>query len=175
MITNFDDFCTWAFVVIDDLYQAVKPALKHSGPPAACTDSELITLAIVGECKGWNCETELISEWHNYRHLFPVLPERSRFNRRWRNLMGVINLIRQISLEDLKAGIQPKRKGGLSPVLLLGTVVGGAVYLFTMNEEQRKAFFQQVDQLAGQAVAFVNELQGKPYSQDYEKGDGEGI
>jgi len=101
MITNFDDFCTWAFVVIDDLYQAVKPALKHSGPPAACTDSELITLAIVGECKGWNNETELISEWHNYRHLFPVLPERSRFNRRRRNLMGVINLIRQAILNLL--------------------------------------------------------------------------
>jgi len=94
MITNFDDFCTWAFVLIDDLYKPLKPLLKRSGPKAECSDSELITLAIVGECKGWNQETELISEWSNYPHLFPVLPERSRFNRRRRNLMGAINLVR---------------------------------------------------------------------------------
>ena len=94
MITNFDDFCTWAFVLIDDLYKPLRPLLRHSGPQSECSDSELITLAIVGECKGWNQETELISEWRNYPHLFPVVPERSRFNRRRRNLMGAINLIR---------------------------------------------------------------------------------
>jgi hypothetical protein len=94
MITNFDDFCTWAFVLIDDLYKPLKPLLRRSGPPSDCSDSELITLAIVGECEGWNEETELISQWRNYPHLFPVVPERSRFNRRRRNLMGAINLIR---------------------------------------------------------------------------------
>lgn len=94
MITSFDDFCTWAFVLIDDLYKPLKPLLKHSGPHSECSDSEVITLAIVGECKGWNQETELLSEWSNYPHLFPVLPERSRFNRRRRNLMGAINVIR---------------------------------------------------------------------------------
>ncbi len=101
MITNFEDFCTWAFVVIDDLYNSLKPLFSRSGPKAACSDSELITLAIVGECKGWDQETELVSEWHNYRHLFPVLPERSRFNRRRRNLMGTINAIRQAILNLL--------------------------------------------------------------------------
>jgi transposase len=93
MITSFDDFCTWAFVLIDDLYKPLKPLLKHSGPHSECSDSEVITLAIVGECKGWNQETELLSEWSNYPHLFPVLPERSRFNRRRRNLMGAINVM----------------------------------------------------------------------------------
>src|SRR4051794_6799711 len=101
MITNFDDFCTWAFVLIDDLYKPLKPLFSHSGPQSQCSDSELITLAIVGECKGWDQETELVSEWHNYRHLFPVLPERSRFNRRRRNLMGAINAIRQAILNIL--------------------------------------------------------------------------
>jgi hypothetical protein len=101
MITNFDDFCTWAFVLIDDLYKPLKPLFSHSGPQSQCSDSELITLAIVGECKGWDQETELVSEWHNYRHLFPVLPERSRFNRRRRDLMGAINAIRQAILNIL--------------------------------------------------------------------------
>ena len=40
-------------------------------------------------------ETELSSEWLNYRHLFPILPERSRFNRRRRRLMFAINLVRR--------------------------------------------------------------------------------
>lgn len=101
MITNFEDFCTWAFVLIDDLYNSLEPRINHSGPKAACSDSELITLAIVGECKGWNQETELVSEWHNYVHLFPILPTRSRFNRRRRNLSGTINALRQAILKLL--------------------------------------------------------------------------
>jgi len=103
MIANFDDFCTWAFVIIDDLWKTIGPLFNHSGPQPGCSDSELITLAIVGECKGWDQETELISNWKSYRHLFPQIPERSRFNRRRRNLMGAINHIRQalLTLLDL--------------------------------------------------------------------------
>ena len=39
-----------------------------------------------------------IQEWTAYRHLFPRLPERARFNRRRRNLMGALNQIRQLVL-----------------------------------------------------------------------------
>jgi hypothetical protein len=42
-----------------------------------------------------------MQEWAAYRHLFPRLPERSRFNRRRRNLMGAINLLRQLVLTML--------------------------------------------------------------------------
>ncbi|NWJ45462.1 MAG: IS982 family transposase [Chloroflexi bacterium] len=103
MITNFEDFCTWAFVIIDDLWKELSPAFTRTGPQPACSDSELITLAVVGECKGWDQETELISNWRNYQYLFPHIPERSRFNRRRRNLMGAINSIRQslLALLDL--------------------------------------------------------------------------
>jgi hypothetical protein len=38
----------------------------------------------------------------NYRHLFPVQPERSRFNRRRRNLWCAINHIRQLTLAVLE-------------------------------------------------------------------------
>ncbi|WJW69522.1 transposase [Candidatus Chlorohelix allophototropha] len=103
MITNFEDFCTWAFVIIDDLWKELSPAFTRTGPQPACSDSELITLAVVGECKGWDQETELISNWRNYQYLFLHIPERSRFNRRRRNLMGAINCIRQslLALLDL--------------------------------------------------------------------------
>lgn len=101
MITEFDDFVTWMFVLIDDIWQQIDHLYQRPGPQPGCSDSELITMAIVGECREWDKETNLIGEWRNYRHLFPLQPERSRFNRRRRNLMGAINHIRQITLAVL--------------------------------------------------------------------------
>jgi hypothetical protein len=98
MITNFDDFCTWMYVSVDDIWQKISVMFGHPGPKPDCSDSELITLAIMSECRGWDKETELSSEWQNYRHLFPNLPERSRFNRRRRRLMLGINAVRQAVL-----------------------------------------------------------------------------
>lgn len=42
MITDFRDFCTWAYVIIDDLYQQLAPFYLSSrpGPQVAfCSDS----------------------------------------------------------------------------------------------------------------------------------------
>ena len=66
MITQFDDFCLWAYVVIDEIWQQIAPQFTHPGPVSACSDSELLTLALVGECRGWDKETELITEWQMY-------------------------------------------------------------------------------------------------------------
>jgi hypothetical protein len=101
MIADFDDFVTWMFILIDDIWQQIGPLYRRPGPQAECSDSQLITMAIVGECREWDKETNLIAEWHNYRHLFPIQPERSRFNRRRRNLWGAINHIRQMTLAVL--------------------------------------------------------------------------
>lgn len=101
MITDFDDFVTWMFVLIDDLWQEIAPLYTRPGPQPTCSDSELITMAIVGECREWDKETNLLGEWQNYPHLFPCVPERTRFNRRRRNLMGAINHIRQLVLKVL--------------------------------------------------------------------------
>jgi len=98
MITDFDDFCTWMFVIIDDIWQVIGPLYRRPGPASDCSDSELLTMAIVGECREWDKETNLVGEWQNYRHLFPVIPERTRFNRRRRNLMGAIDHLRQMVL-----------------------------------------------------------------------------
>jgi hypothetical protein len=98
MITHFDDFCLWAYVLIDDICQTLAPALTHPGPQSECSDAEILTLALVGECRGWDKETDMIQEWQAYRHLFPHLPERSRFNRRRRNLGQTMNCVRQAVL-----------------------------------------------------------------------------
>ena len=62
MITNFDDFCRWMYVVMDDVGQYRAPRFGRPGPPPPWSDRELITMAIVGECPGWTLETEVISQ-----------------------------------------------------------------------------------------------------------------
>ena len=47
-------------------------------------------------------ETELLSNMHDYRNLFPDLPGQSRFNRRRRNLMLVVNQIRRRLLSKME-------------------------------------------------------------------------
>jgi hypothetical protein len=101
MITDFDDFCIWVFVIVDDIWKTLAPFFKRPGPKPDCSDSELMAMALIGECRGWHMETDLLSCLQAYQHLFPQIPSQSRFNRRRRNLMGAINLIRQIMLRSL--------------------------------------------------------------------------
>ena len=98
MITDFDDFCLWMYVAIDDIWQQISPFFKRPGPQPVCSDSELITMALVGECRGWVTETVMLSHWRDHRDLFPNIPSQSRFNRRRRKLMQAFNLIRRIVL-----------------------------------------------------------------------------
>jgi Transposase DDE domain len=62
-----------------------------------------MTMVLIGECRGWDAESELLSNWASYRHLnlFPHLPSQSRFNRRRRNLSEAFNLVRRIALANL--------------------------------------------------------------------------
>jgi hypothetical protein len=101
MITEFEDFCIWVYVIVDDIWKAMAPFFERPGPPPACSDSELIAMSLIGECRGWHMETDLLSCLREYQHLFPILPSQSRFNRRRRNLMPAMNLIRQVLLRSL--------------------------------------------------------------------------
>jgi hypothetical protein len=103
MITSFEDVCLWTYVVVDDLWRGLAPYWRRPGPAPRCSDSELLTLALVGECRGWDVETELLAAWQPYQALFPHLPSQSRFNRRRRQLAEGFNLLRRVlvSLLDL--------------------------------------------------------------------------
>ena len=78
------------------------PLLRRPGPCPDCSDSELIAMILIAECKGWDIETELLSEFSQHPHLFPILPCQSRFNRRRRNLGAIINQIRRLLLADIE-------------------------------------------------------------------------
>ncbi|MBA3948236.1 MAG: IS982 family transposase [Herpetosiphonaceae bacterium] len=101
MIRDFDDFCTWMYVVVDTLWQPLAPRFARPGPAPQCSDSELITMFVIGECRGWDVETELLNQWQAHRDLFPHIPSQSRANRRRRQLMLGINLVRQAILQLL--------------------------------------------------------------------------
>jgi hypothetical protein len=101
MIHDFEEFCTYVFVIVDDIVHELAPVLRRPGPTPDCSDSELIAMTLVGECRRWDVETELLINMREHTDLFPCIPSQSRFNRRRRNLMFVINLIRRILLNWL--------------------------------------------------------------------------
>lgn len=98
MVNSFDDFCLYVFCIVDDITKQLAPQLKRPGPEPLCSDSELMAMCLIGECKGWDMETELLSNFGAHQDLFPHIPTQSRFNRRRRNLMFTFNGIRQILL-----------------------------------------------------------------------------
>lgn len=56
---------------------------------------------MIGECRGWDVETELLSHWQQHRDLFPHIPSQSCFNRRRRNLWEAFNLLRRIIVHQM--------------------------------------------------------------------------
>ena len=103
MITNFADLCTYLYVLTDEAYQEVAaPYDTRPGPDATCTESELITLTLAAELVGMAAETRFLAYVRrNHRALFPLLPERSRYNRRRRQLIEVTNRLRNAIMARL--------------------------------------------------------------------------
>ncbi len=83
---------------MDDACQQLDQHFHRPGPKPTCSDSELMAMALIAQCRGFDKQTELIPWWNEpqMRALFPNVPERSRFNRRHRALARPINLIRQL-------------------------------------------------------------------------------
>ena len=99
IITTFEDFILLVYTIIDDLYQQFVPSSvsqRRNITSAKMSDSEIITLSICSELAGVDSENAWYSfVKRNYRHLFPNLCCRTRFNRTRRNLLQVTELLRQ--------------------------------------------------------------------------------
>ena len=98
---TFADLCLEVYCLVDEVWQVIAPRCRRPGPAPVCSDPELVTMAVVGEIKGWDQETVLLSEWAAHRDLFPHQPSRTRFNRRRRALHGAINDVRRLVLRRL--------------------------------------------------------------------------
>lgn len=99
LIATFEDFILLVYTIIDDLYKQFVPASvsqRRNVNTAKMSDSEIITPSICGELVGTDSENAWYSfVKRNYRHLFPKLCSRTRFNRTRRALLQVTELLRQ--------------------------------------------------------------------------------
>ena len=100
---------TTLFTIVDDVMKGsamIQDALKRPGPAPKLTDSELVTIAIYQELIGEPREDHFF-RLHQASLLtfFPGLNERSRYNRRKRDLWSVILAVR-ISLQIVLDALQ---------------------------------------------------------------------
>jgi hypothetical protein len=91
-----EDLLVYVYVLIHDLILAgaiVVPA--RPGPVPACTDGELLAIAVVRHLLGRRSEAGFLAEVaRDWGHLFPVLPHQSEANRRTRWLWGAFEQFR---------------------------------------------------------------------------------
>jgi IS5 family transposase len=97
-LEDLKDLATIIFVIIDDLYEeSIPDEIKHRKhkKKAILTDSEIITIVVLGEILSVDSENAWVSYVRkNMKDLFPRMCERSRFNRLHRNLSSVMMQIR---------------------------------------------------------------------------------
>ena len=100
---------TTLFTIVDDTMKGsamIQDALKRPGPVPHLSDSEVITLALYQELIGEPREDHFFRlHQANLRPFFPGLNERSRYNRRKRDLWAVILAVRmslQLVLDALQ-------------------------------------------------------------------------
>ncbi len=93
---------TTIFTIVDDTMKGspmIQQTLKRPGPAPRLSDSEVVTLAIYQELIGEPREDHFFRLYQEQlRSYFPGLNERSRYNRRKRDLWSVILAVR-ISLQ----------------------------------------------------------------------------
>ena len=80
-------FYAWIYFVIDGIWFKITPFFKHPGSKPDCSDSELLAMVLIGECRGWDVDTEMLSYWQENHDLFPKIPTQNCFIRRYRALM----------------------------------------------------------------------------------------
>jgi len=82
--------------LVDDAIKAdVLSIPRRPGPAPACTDAELLTIALVRHLRGRRSENGFVAEVRrDWPHLFPHLPDQPEVNRRTRWLWGAFEQLR---------------------------------------------------------------------------------
>ena len=91
-----EDLFVYVYVLIHDLITAGAIAIPpRPGPEPACSDAELLTIAVVRHLLGRRSEAGFLAEvGRDWAHLFPKLPHQSEANRRIRWLRGAFEQFR---------------------------------------------------------------------------------
>lgn len=86
-----DTFVTTVYTVVDELYQAeIAPYQRRLGRPVQVSDSEVLTLLVLVQWRRCSERALLRHAQAAWSALFPRLLSQSAFNRRARNLAGVL-------------------------------------------------------------------------------------
>jgi hypothetical protein len=98
---NLEDFITVVYCLVDNLYHQISYKVFRPGEKPSFSDSEVLTLNLVGQMV---CDSE--NGWYrfvkkNYLHLFPTLIERSRYHRRCKDSQQMTELIRKIMIHRM--------------------------------------------------------------------------
>jgi Transposase DDE domain len=91
-----EDLFVYVYVLVHDLVLARAVVVPgRPGPAPACSDAELLAIAVVQHLLGRRSEAGFLAEVaRDWGHLFPVLPHQSEANRRTRWLWGAFEQIR---------------------------------------------------------------------------------
>ena len=91
------DLFVEVYVRLDDALVSGAVAIPpRPGPRPACSDAEVLTIAVVRHLLARRSERRFLREVRReWRHYFPHLPGQSEFNRRVRWLWGAFELLRQ--------------------------------------------------------------------------------
>src|SRR5215207_8798834 len=82
--------------IADAIAPQTLPLPPRPGPAPACTDAEVLTLALVRHLLARRSERAWLAEVRrDWAHYFPPVPHRSEFNRRVRWLWGAFERLRQ--------------------------------------------------------------------------------
>lgn len=103
---SIDDFIITVFCLIDDAYKKVlqEKKARQRGPVPQLQDSEVITMEVVGEFLGKDCDKAI---WEYFRghwlHFFPKIPDRTNFVRQAANLHMIKYLLQKNLADSLQA------------------------------------------------------------------------
>lgn len=92
-----EDFIITIFCIIDDrMKKVVTTKLRMRGRDPTLTDSEVITMEIVGEFLGMDCDKSIWKYFKtHWQGLFPRIPERSNFSKQAANLHVIKRLLQK--------------------------------------------------------------------------------
>lgn len=136
MAPDLDTFLVTVYTEVDTLYQAeLAPMVPdRPGPDPRMSDSEVLTLVLVGQWRG-SSERALL-RWAR-QHLcafFPVILSQSAFNRRVRRLGPVLTRLMLVLADVLEAADSPYQIVDTTPVPLARQCRGERHRLFAADE-----------------------------------------
>jgi len=98
-----EDYIISVYCLVDEMLKKTqKNKLRQRGPAPKLSDSEVITMEIVGESKGFDCDKHIHAYFRDHwLNLFPALGHRTTFLRQSANLWKVKQEIKKNILNDL--------------------------------------------------------------------------